>query len=300
MKAYLVRRKKIIMALAFICVAVSICLANNAFAAEAFKYSLLEQFPGFFNSGDSPSFPDMVSALYSFGIWTVGIAAFFMLIIGGFMYITSAGNTSSVGTAKKIIWDALLGLVAALVAYLILYVINPDLVNLNLNLIKVGINSQGVSYGEGAYMGPGMSDSSARSKLNAAGITINKDNCKKFGDTDCTSLDGIPENAINNLITLYNACKSFDSACTFVVTGGTEAGHKSHGPGKPMIDIRDNGVVRKFLVKARTEKKYANFGIGQICTVAPGDLKSISYNHSYDRTCQDPSSVTHFHFSING
>jgi hypothetical protein len=39
------------------------------------------------------------------------------------------------------------------VAYLILYVINPDLVNLNLNLIKVGINSGGGSYGGGGGSG---------------------------------------------------------------------------------------------------------------------------------------------------
>ena len=64
------------------------------------------------------------------------------------MYITSAGNTSAAGTAKKVITDALLGLVAAFLAYLLLYVINPDLVNLNLNLISVGIDHQGVSYND--------------------------------------------------------------------------------------------------------------------------------------------------------
>jgi len=116
----------------------------------AFDYQLMEQIPGFFNSGSSPTFPQLLTAIYNFGLWTVGIAAFFMLVIGGFLYITSAGNTSAAGTAKKVITDALLGLVAAFLAYLLLYVINPDLVNLNLNLISVGINSQGVSYADQA------------------------------------------------------------------------------------------------------------------------------------------------------
>lgn len=145
------KNKKILLIL----ITIGICsiFSTPALAADTFTYTLLEQFPGFFNSGSSPSFPDLVSALYSFGIWTVGIAAFLMLVIGGFMYITSAGNTSSAGTARKIITDALLGLTAALAAYLILYVVNPDLVNLNLNLIKVGINSGGGSYGGGGASG---------------------------------------------------------------------------------------------------------------------------------------------------
>ena len=37
------------------------------------------------------------------------------------------------GTAKGVIFDSIIGLVIALTAYLLLYVINPDLVNVTLN-----------------------------------------------------------------------------------------------------------------------------------------------------------------------
>ncbi len=125
----------------YLCLGLFLCILFSHPAHAEFKYPLLEQFPGFFNAGSTPTFPDLLSAVYKFGIWTVGIAAFFMLTVGGFLYATSAGNTASISSAKNIITDALWGLVMALVAYLLLYVINPDLVKLNLNLISVGLNT---------------------------------------------------------------------------------------------------------------------------------------------------------------
>lgn len=77
-------------------------------------------------------FPSLILSIYKFGIWTVGIAGLFMLVIGGFMYMASAGNTATVNSAKGIITDALVGIVAAMCAYLVLYVINPDLTKINI------------------------------------------------------------------------------------------------------------------------------------------------------------------------
>lgn len=96
-------------------------------------YQLLEAVPGSESSGD---FSDYLQAIYRFALWAVGIAALFMLSIGGMMYLTSAGNTSQLGSAKKIIFDALLGLVLAIVSWLILYTINPQLVEANLDAFK--------------------------------------------------------------------------------------------------------------------------------------------------------------------
>jgi hypothetical protein len=97
--------------------------------AAKYNYTLMESIPGF---SDSADFPTYVLNVYKFGIWSVGIAAMLMITIGGFMYMTSAGNTASAGTAKKVITDALFGLAMAVLAYTILYIINPDLVSVNL------------------------------------------------------------------------------------------------------------------------------------------------------------------------
>ena len=102
-------------------------------ATAQFQYPLLETVPGFFKQGSTDTdLPKLILAIYKFGIWTVGIAGLFMLTIGGFMYMASAGNNATVTSAKGIIADSLLGIVAALGAYLIMYVINPDLTNINI------------------------------------------------------------------------------------------------------------------------------------------------------------------------
>lgn len=103
--------------------------------AATTEYVPLEPIPGTQESGQK-DFPGYVQAIYRFAIWTVGIAALLMISIGGFMYFTAAGNNSRMETAKKVIGDALFGLVAVMVAWLILNVINPDLTTIKLDSIK--------------------------------------------------------------------------------------------------------------------------------------------------------------------
>ena len=109
-------------------------------SAASFDYTPMEPIPGFSTSGDFQSY---ISAVYKFGIWTVGIAAMLMIMIGGYMYMMSAGNNASMQKAKGVITDAIVGLILALTSYLILYEINPNLVNINLGSIGGGSGSVG-------------------------------------------------------------------------------------------------------------------------------------------------------------
>jgi len=114
---------------------------ENVFAAGTFKYTLLESFPGFFEAKtEMTDLPAMILAIYKFGIWTIGISGLFMITIGGIMYAGSAGNTSASGKAKEIITDALIGILAAMVSYLILYVINPDLTKINITFTTANVD----------------------------------------------------------------------------------------------------------------------------------------------------------------
>lgn len=97
-------------------------------AAAPLVYTPMENIPG---SGKTSDFFTYVSAIYRFGIWTIGISAMLMIMIGGYIYLTSAGNTAQTGKAKNIITDAIIGLILAMVSYLLLYTINPDLVKLH-------------------------------------------------------------------------------------------------------------------------------------------------------------------------
>ena len=114
-----------------------------------FKYRLHEKIPGQENVDDLQSY---LEALYRFGIAIVAILAVVMIGIGAFMYIvTAAGNLSIMANAKEIIGNAIFGLVMALLAWLILYIINPDLVGTTLNTPKKTINPE-------AYVGDGQPD----------------------------------------------------------------------------------------------------------------------------------------------
>ena len=109
------------------------CKSNAAFtpADASFTYTPLEEIPG---QGAPDDFVGYIQALYLFVLSAVGIAGLLMAIIGGFIYVSSAGNSSQVEKGKEYIKDALIGIVIAFSSWLILNVINPDLVNVPLSL----------------------------------------------------------------------------------------------------------------------------------------------------------------------
>lgn len=137
---------------------------QTAHAASQLQYQLLESFPGFFNAKDvvTGGLPEMILAIYKFGIWTVGIAGMFMMVVGGFMYMGSAGNNSTASSAKGIITDALIGIIGALSAYLILYVINPDLTTMNIGFVAIDVRET-IDSAEDAQVSGTVTDSSGLS-----------------------------------------------------------------------------------------------------------------------------------------
>ncbi|MEK7622188.1 MAG: pilin [Patescibacteria group bacterium] len=87
------------------------------------------------------SLPHYLSLLFKTLIGLAGGIAVLFIVIGGLQYIFSEvpGVKSS---GKERISNALVGLILALAAYLILYTINPDLINLNLKLKQLKPSSQ--------------------------------------------------------------------------------------------------------------------------------------------------------------
>ncbi len=100
-------------------------------------YTLHEKIPGQEGVNDLQTY---LSAIYKFGIAIVALLAVVMIAVGAFMYIvTSAGNAAKLANAKEIITSAIVGLIMALLAWLILFVINPDLVSGGLNVTSFEI-----------------------------------------------------------------------------------------------------------------------------------------------------------------
>jgi len=69
----------------------------------------------------------ILSRFYVFGVSMTAIAALIMFTIGGVRYMITGGDRDP-GPAKEQMKNALFGLILALTSYLILYTINPDLV----------------------------------------------------------------------------------------------------------------------------------------------------------------------------
>lgn len=149
--------------------------------AGPFDYVPMEKIPGFNVSGN---FPDYIMAVYKFGIWSVGIAALLMIMVGGFMYITSAGNNASMEKAKGIIFDSVIGILLALTAYLLLYVINPELVKIKLISGTIPAGGGGISGGSGGGGGGGAACSSAdvmKQHLAGGGGVCDSNSCSSSG-----------------------------------------------------------------------------------------------------------------------
>ena len=78
-----------------------------------------------FNQPDLPAF---INSVYSFALTVVGIVVFVRILYAGFLWLTAAGNASKAADAKNKITNAIIGAILLFAAYLILNVINPDLV----------------------------------------------------------------------------------------------------------------------------------------------------------------------------
>ncbi len=195
--------------------------APSATLGQGFTYTPLEQIPG---ATGATTLPDYVSGIYKFGIWTVGIAALFMLTVGGFVYMTSGGNTATLSRAKGYISDALIGLVLALLAYLILNVINPDLVNLNLSRFSAvgGTVSYTPSQPSGTPTGDfGTPAPPIASAQAAASSLLSASNVSWGTSASCSSNAGpvLPKGNIqetaagNQMITCHKGCNNTTSLC---------------------------------------------------------------------------------------
>lgn len=97
--------------------------------------------------------PGIVANLYDFALAIGGLLAFAMIVYGGVKYIAAAGNHSKLEDAKEQITDALLGLLLLLGAWLVLYIVNPDLVKLHIYQIS-NISSGSVAAANGSTSQP--------------------------------------------------------------------------------------------------------------------------------------------------
>ncbi len=98
--------------------------------AEKIEYTALEgeAFEGFTASGGSSQLGDFLSQSFSFGL-ALAVALTVIMIVWGGLEIMLSESVFNKEAGKKKINEALLGLGLALVSWLILYIINPEILN---------------------------------------------------------------------------------------------------------------------------------------------------------------------------
>jgi len=200
-----------------------------------------------------------------------------------FLFMTSGGSSSKITDAKSKLWLVLLGIFWILGSWLVINTIlnivagskleNRDIFPWPWNQINcqasqptandVGSPSVGAlvpgsssnqsfdaiggsSGGGGAGRLVPLSEQQARSALQQAGITINKNACPtrvSYQDVSggCTSVVGIKDSTVAKVIALKQVCN-----CAIEITGGTELGHAqgtvSHASGDK-VDLRPNSAL---------------------------------------------------------
>ena len=116
------------------------------------EYTVLAPLPGTTDCGDNIADPGYdpgtfeckttlekyLPGLFNLLIGLAAVFAVLMIVIGGIQYMSSDA-LSGKEDGKTRIWNAVKGLVLVIGAWLILYTVNPNLLNLNLNVAPVTI-----------------------------------------------------------------------------------------------------------------------------------------------------------------
>jgi hypothetical protein len=100
----------------------SFALEYNALEPEAFKE---------FNKSGDTKLAQFLSQAFSFGLAIAAALSVIMIVWGGVQIMTTDSWTGK-SSGKQKIWDAIWGLLLALVSWLILYTINPDILKFKL------------------------------------------------------------------------------------------------------------------------------------------------------------------------
>ncbi len=198
-----------------------------------------------------------INSLFKIAISVGAIIAVIRLGIAGYAYM-GGDMWHTKQKAKEIITDVFFGLLLLLSIWIILYQINPNLLNLNIAFP----GAVAAPPPSAAFPRPSAPRNQAaldkilededvkRATLRGSGIRINKNPCYKVTDTECTNVGLLGVSAVTGLQNLYRDCR-----CSVVVSGGTEwfrhGKNTAHGPNSPVVDIlkdkEDKGGLDRYI-----------------------------------------------------
>ena len=207
--------------------------------------------------------------LISFMFYLATVVAVLLFVYAGAKMMMAGGDSGAVSKAKEIFWNVIIGVIIMLCAYLVVDTVLKTVLSREAQQYGPWNRIVCVTYScpagtTGTYPNctsitstcpvgqtgtppnctttppPTVSgdEKCTRDALAEAGIGVNKSACPsgvsyRSVNGGCTSVAGLPKQAIDGLIKFKNDCRN----CTITLTGGSEGGHQTHGVGRPMIDI---------------------------------------------------------------
>lgn len=224
--------------------------------------------------------------LFKLLVGLAAAAAVFRIVWGGFLYMSSDALQGK-EDGRTMIWNSIKGLVLIIGAWLILYTINPGLLELRLNIETIEISGPPSSANGGILSGSGtpgramtqaeIDESNAmREALEKVGIYTYTGPCTKGQTRGCVNLNGLTQTTQSGLDALTKMLAQNGVARFITLTGGTESGHSSTG-GHPTGDSVDIGRS----ANSANYTALSNFIISRGGTPVPtsyGNLYTIQIN----------------------
>ncbi|MFA6494772.1 MAG: PKD domain-containing protein [Candidatus Paceibacterota bacterium] len=223
-------------------VGIALCLFGHAAHADVISAGL----PSFTQQGQSPA--DFVKSLYDYALGIVAGAAVIMIVYGGVKYVASGGNAAAKGDALDIIKNAIFGVVLLLGGFIILYTINPELVNLkNPTVPNVPTLPSNSGSSSGARTGDCVITATPSSGPSPLAVALSSDVDAAasfswtFGDGSAGSSDGSPSHTFQNngiytvslgtiLADPTGGGNDTTHSCTLQITVGSQAGGQCQPP----------------------------------------------------------------------
>ena len=120
--------------LSFIFYLLSFIFTGSAYAQRGLEFLGVDK-------NTSPG--ELFEKMFFFGLGLVGLAALIVLVFGGMMYLTAGDSADQTKRARGYMSNAVFGLVLAFLSWLILFTINPDIVQvLDLNLKDITLKPE--------------------------------------------------------------------------------------------------------------------------------------------------------------